>query len=132
MPPTYHVLIVDDDAAMRELLAYLVERAYAEVTIAEAATGVEALSAALAQHSDLIISDCHMPGMDGMEFVRTLRGHGATMPILMLSSESSVAAVAQQAGATAFLSKPLAIRSFSQFLHTLLPEDAETRALGRS
>ena len=70
--------------------------------------------------------------MDGLQLVRTLRGQGASMPILMLSSESSVAAVAQQAGATAFLSKPLAIGSFSQFLHTLLPEDAETRARGQS
>jgi hypothetical protein len=49
----------------------------------------------------------------------------------MLSSEPSIANAAQLAGASAFLTKPLAIRSFSQFLHTLLPNDAETRARGQ-
>jgi two-component system, chemotaxis family, chemotaxis protein CheY len=116
---------------MRELLVYLITRTYTEVTIAEATNGAEALSAALAQRPDLIISDYLMPVMDGMELVRTLRGHGASMPILMLSSEPSIANAAQLAGASAFLTKPLAIRSFSQFLHTLLPDNTETRVLGQ-
>jgi CheY-like chemotaxis protein len=131
MPHPRHVLLVDDDAAMRELLVYLIARTYVDVTIAEAATGAEALSAVTAQPPDLIISDCHMPVMDGLQLVRTLRSQGATMPILMLSSEPSIAKATQLAGATAFLIKPLAIRSFSQFLHTLLPDDTETRVLGQ-
>jgi len=131
MPPTHHVLIVDDEEGMRLVLSRLVARAYADVTITVAAHGAEGLRAALAQRPDLIISDCHMPVMDGLQLVRTLRGHGATMPILMLSSEPSIANAAQLAGASAFLTKPLAIRSFSQFLHTLLTNDTETRALGQ-
>ena len=130
MPHPRHVLLVDDDAAMRELLVYMIARTYVDVTIAEAAHGTEGLHAALAQRPDLIISDCHMPVMDGLQLVRTLRGHGATMPILMLSSEPSIANAAQLAGASAFLTKPLAIRSFSQFLYALLPDNTETRALG--
>jgi CheY-like chemotaxis protein len=129
MPPTRHVLIVDDEEGMRIFLARLVARAYTHVTVAEAADGAEALRAALAQRPDLIISDCHMPVMDGMELVRTLRAQGATIPILMLSSEPSIANAAQLAGASAFLTKPLAIRSFSQFLRTLLPDEAETLTL---
>jgi CheY-like chemotaxis protein len=116
MPPTRHVLIVDDDEATRDILMRLVPRLDADVTIAEAANGMEGLHAALAQRPDLIISDCHMPIMDGMELVRTLRSQGASMPIVMLSSEPSVAKAAQLAGVTAFLTKPLAIRGFSQFL----------------
>ena len=131
MPPTHHVLLVDDDAAMRIVLSRLLARLDAEVMITEATNGAEGLRAALAQRPDLIISDYHMPVMDGLELVRTLRGHGAAMPIVMLSSEPSVANAAQLAGATAFLTKPFAIRSFSQFLNTLLPGDTETRALGQ-
>jgi CheY-like chemotaxis protein len=131
MPHPRHVLLVDDDAAMRELLVRLIARTYVDVTIAEAANGAEALSAVAAQLPDVIISDCHMPIMDGLQLVRTLRAHGATMPILMLSSEPSIANAAQLAGASAFLTKPLAIRSFRQFLHTLLPDEAETRVLGQ-
>ena len=129
MPPTLYVLIVDDDEAARDILMRLVARLDAEVTIAEAANGAEGLRAAVAQHPDLIITDCHMPIMDGPEFVRTLRSQGASMPILMLSSEESVAKAAQLAGATAFLTKPFAIRSFSQFLLTLLPDNQEAHTL---
>ena len=129
MPPTRHVLIVDDDEAMRDVLMRLVARTYAEVTIVEATNGSEGFHAALAQHPDLIISDCHMPVMDGMELVRALRSQGASMPIVMLSSEPSVAKAAQLAGVSAFLTKPLAIRSFSQFLHTLLPDDTDAHVL---
>ena len=107
MPHPRHILIVDDDATMRELLVYLIARTYVDVTIDEVATGAEALSAVAAQPPDLIISDCYMPVMDGLQLVRTLRGQGATMPIVMLSSEPSVVKVAQLAGATAFLPKPL-------------------------
>ena len=130
MPHTRHVLLVDDDAVMRAVLVRLVARTYTDATITEATTGADALSAVAAQRPDLIISDCHMPVMDGLELVRTLRSQAAVMPIVMLSSEPSVANAAQQAGATAFLTKPLAIGSFSQFLHTLLPSDLETRVLG--
>ena len=131
MPHPCHVLLVDDDAAMRELLLYLIARAYTDVTIADAANGTEGLYAVTAQRPDLIISDCHMPVMDGLQLVRTLRSHGASMPIVLLSAEPSVAEAARLAGATIFLTKPLAIRSFSQFLHTLLPNDTETRAFGQ-
>jgi len=130
MPPTRHVLIVDDEEGMRIVVSRLVARAYADVTITEAANGTEGLHAAAAQRPDLIISDCHMPIMDGLELVRTLRAQGAATPILLLSSEPSVAKAALLAGANAFLTKPLAICSFSQFLHTLLPDEAGTRALG--
>jgi CheY-like chemotaxis protein len=131
MPPIRHVLIVDDDETARDILMRLVARTYAEVTIAQAANGAEGLRAAVTQCPDLIITDCHMPIMDGPEFVRTLRSQGASMPILMLSSEESVAKAAQLAGANAFLAKPLAIRSFSQFLLTLLPDNQKAHALGQ-
>jgi CheY-like chemotaxis protein len=130
MPRSPHVLIVDDDEHLRVVLARLVKRTWPQATITEALHGAEALGALEAQTSDLIISDYQMPVMNGLELVRTLRSQAATMPILVLSSEPSVGEALLAAGATHFLVKPFPVATFAQLLRTLLPEDAETRALG--
>ena len=65
------LLIVDDDAQDRELIARFLHRAGHETL--EAAHGIEALSIARAQHPELILTDVVMPLMDGYELVRHLR-----------------------------------------------------------
>ena len=103
MPSSPHVLLVDDHATVRTMLTRVVAQLYPQVTIVEASDGAQALSVATQQHPDLIITDYHMPMMNGLELVRTLRAQGATMPILVLSSDSSIAETVLTAGATAFL-----------------------------
>jgi two-component system chemotaxis response regulator CheY len=77
----------------------------------EAGDGQEALwKARLAPH-DLVITDLHMPTMDGLEFLRQLRklpGY-ATVPVLVLTSDPSRERLSEsrQAGATGWLIKPL-------------------------
>jgi len=65
------VLIVDDNASNRKLVAAILEHE-AYVTL-EAADGVDGLAKARAEGPDLVISDILMPSMDGFEFVRQLR-----------------------------------------------------------
>src|SRR5438105_1314843 len=65
---------------------------------------------------DLIITDYQMPIMSGLELVRTLRAQGATMPILVLSSDTSMAEAILAVGATAFLPKPSPIRALRGLL----------------
>ena len=72
-----------------------------------------------------------MPVMGGLALVRTLRAQGATMPILVLSSDSSIAEGIHLAGANAFLSKPFRVRALTELLRTLLPNGEETRAIGQ-
>jgi CheY-like chemotaxis protein len=131
MPHPRHVLLVDDEEQMRMVLARLVKRTWADVTIAETANGAEALCARGQQRPDLIIADYQMPVMNGLELVRTLRAQGATMPILVLSSEPRVGETILAAGADHFLLKPVARGMFTQILRTLLPDDEETRAIGQ-
>ena len=131
MPQPRHVLIVDDDEQIRLVLTRLVKRTWTDATIAEAAHGAEALSAVLQQYPDLIITDHQMPVMNGLALVRTLRAQGATMPILVLSSEPSVAESVLAAGEDYFLLKPIALGMLTQILRTLLPDDEETRAVGQ-
>jgi DNA-binding response OmpR family regulator len=68
--------------------------------------------------------------MDGLDLGRTLRGQGATTPILLLSSDTIGAEALRAAGVTAFLQKPFSVRVLKQLLRTLLPNGKETQTVG--
>ena len=59
----------------------------------------------------MVITDCQMPGMDGIRLTRALRGGGVDVPILMLSGATDRAVInaALRAGVTRFLVKPIEI-----------------------
>ena len=65
------ILVVDDNASNRKLLATLLSHEGHQII--EARDGLDGLEAARAAHPDLVISDILMPSMDGFEFVRLLR-----------------------------------------------------------
>lgn len=78
-----HVLVVDDDPHIRQLLVFALEKA--GLAAREAPDG-EAALAAVAQHRpDLVVLDINMPRLDGLEVCRRLRAQG-DLPILFLSS----------------------------------------------
>src|SRR5689334_8212064 len=97
------VLIADDDAAVRRLLAAVLRpRGH---TIIEAGNGEQALELAEAKHPELIMSDLLMPAMDGYELVRRLRTAPGTArtPVIFLTAEydeGDVADLARAAGVT--------------------------------
>jgi len=128
MPPARHILIVDDHLEVRAVLAHVVAQLCPDVTIVEASNGAEALIAITHHPPDLIIADYQMPTMSGLELIRTLRAQGATMPIVVLSSDTSIAEAILAAGATAFLPKPFHIQALKEQLRTQLPEPAGARA----
>jgi two-component system OmpR family response regulator len=82
------LLVVDDEATVRELLSAALRFAGFEVT--SAATAGEAVAAATEQPPDLVLLDVMLPDMDGFEVVRRLRerhpGHGAPVPVLFLTA----------------------------------------------
>jgi len=84
---THHILVVDDDPHIRELLAFALGKA--GMSIAEAADGEEALARIAARMPDLMVLDINMPRLNGLDLCRRLRtqgGAGAALPILFLSS----------------------------------------------
>jgi len=103
------VLIVDDERAIRRLLATVV--ADAGFSAAEAASGEEALQFLQTRLADLILMDVLMPGVDGFDTVRILKSQSryAAIPILFMSQlpERNRVAFASQTGAVAFMPKPL-------------------------
>ncbi len=85
-----HILVVDDQAAVRELLVNLLNAAGHDV--ATAADGRAALDACAAQPYDLIFMDLNMPGMDGLsaaQALRASRGPNAATPVLGLTAAGS-------------------------------------------
>src|SRR6478735_8426876 len=99
------ILVVDDEPQIRKALSVnLAARGY-EVELA--GTGEEALTLAAARHPDLVLLDIGLPGIDGVEVVRGLRGW-STVPIIMLSVRDGEAdkVRALDAGADDYVSKP--------------------------
>ncbi len=102
------ILAVDDSSSMRQMVAFTLKGAGYQVV--EAADGQEALNKAKSQKFDLVITDVNMPVMDGITFIRQLRGEPSYKftPMLMLTTESSMdkKAEGKAAGATGWIVKP--------------------------
>ncbi len=102
------ILAVDDSPLMREMVQVSLSGAGFSVTLAS--DGEQALSVARAEAFDLVLSDVHMPRMDGIALIRALRAESAYRhtPILMLTTESSddKKREGKAAGATGWIVKP--------------------------
>ena len=101
------LLLADDEPALRQLLGEMIGAEYDLTVVPD---GERAWEAARGSHFDLVLSDVEMPGMDGIELTRRLRGQASTaaVPILLLSANNRPAVVIQalEAGADDFLLKP--------------------------
>lgn len=103
------VLIVDDQGVSREVMKLIVEAQGHQTVLA--AGGEEAVALALAERPDLVILDLVMPGMNGYEVLRRLRGDAVTrgVPVIMVSAkddpESRLAGLAL--GADDYLTRPV-------------------------
>ncbi len=101
------ILVVDDEAAIRDSLHMILE--YEGYRVEEAASGSQALSKVADRAPDAIVLDIKMPEMDGLELLRALRERGYDMPVLMISGHADVATAveATRRGAFDFFEKPL-------------------------
>jgi two-component system chemotaxis response regulator CheY len=99
------ILLLEDDATFRDLVAAALKRAGYDVTTAnDGQAGWDALDKAA---PDLILLDLAMPRMDGLAFLRRLRGteKWAAVPVLVVSANSGAASNAMTLGASGYLLK---------------------------
>ncbi|KAA0074002.1 response regulator FixJ [Tardiphaga sp. P9-11] len=98
--------IVDDDPAMRDSLAFLLDVNGFKVRTHETAQAF--LDHIRQATPDCVISDIRMPGMSGLELVRKLRTDGLTCPVIAITGHGDVALAveAMKAGAADFIEKP--------------------------
>jgi len=103
-----HILIADDSESIRELVKMTLEGAGYKVTAG--VDGQEALDKLSGIQPELIITDLHMPRLDGISLIRQVRQKDdfKHVPILLLTTESQAAKKqdAKQAGATGWIVKP--------------------------
>jgi DNA-binding NtrC family response regulator len=100
------IMIVDDDKLSREFLIEAVTQlGYKAI---EAKSGAEALDKARQSTPDLMITDLRMPGMDGIELVRSMRSQHPDLPAVLLTAQGSLESAVQalRSGAADFLLKP--------------------------
>jgi two-component system nitrogen regulation response regulator NtrX len=104
--PKSRILVIDDEAAIRDSLRMTLE--YAGYEFLGAATGQEGLALAERESPDVVLLDIKMPGMDGMDVLTRLRSMNETTPVVMISGHgtTSTAVEAIKRGAADFLDKP--------------------------
>jgi PAS domain S-box-containing protein len=116
-----HLLFVEDEATVREHLA---ERLSDEYTIDTAGNGTEALLAVMRAKPALVVTDIVMPGMDGVELLKTLRQAPGTqgIPVLLISGRAADEHRIEgfEQGADGFLAKPYTERELRALIGSML------------
>jgi two-component system, OmpR family, response regulator len=130
MEPAPHILIVDDDREIRDLLARFLERHQLRVTTAR--DGREARRAWNAGHYHLVVLDLMLPGEHGLDLARWLRGQG-DVPIVMLTAmgEETDRIIGLELGADDYVPKPFNPRELLARIRAVLRragDQAERRA----
>ena len=123
--PPAHLLVVDDDARLRGLLAkYLADQGFRVSTAGDAAEAARQMAAIA---FDLLILDVMMPGEDGIAFTKRLHA-GEAPPVLLLTArgEADERIAGLEAGADDYLSKPFEPRELVLRIRTILRRHAKT------
>ncbi len=102
-----HILVVDDEAGIRESLQKILEREGFTVTVTD--SGAEALDKVRSERIDLILSDIMMPKMSGVELLRAVKAISPAIEVLMMTAFGTVenAVECMREGAYDFIPKPL-------------------------
>jgi two-component system alkaline phosphatase synthesis response regulator PhoP len=107
MKPSGHILIIDDEASLRQTLARILQRAGYEVTTA--ANGKAGLSLVTEHPFDLLYLDIRMPDVSGLELLKTIHTKFPDLPVILFTAQPDLnsAVEALRRGATDYLLKPL-------------------------
>src|SRR4051812_44928867 len=115
-----HVLVVDDERRMVELISTYLARH--DIRTTGAYDGASALQGARRPGVDAVILDLMLPGIDGMEVCRSLRAEGNDVPVPMLTARGAVSerVAGLETGADDYLVKPFALEEMHARLKTIL------------
>ena len=116
---THRILVVDDEPAVTDLLAYNLRKAHYEVMVAD--DGIEALRLAHESSPDLILLDLMIPEVDGLDVCRELRKTSG-VPIIMITArgEEIDRVVGLELGADDYVIKPFSVRELMARIKAVL------------
>lgn len=122
----YHLFVVEDDAALRDMLCEYLEKQGLVVTAMHSAE--EMLKRIHRVRPDLIVLDVSLPGMSGLQACQRLRGDGDRVPIIVLTARSEEVdrILGLEMGADDFLGKPFSARELLARIHAVLRRAAST------
>ena len=125
------VLIVEDEANIRQLVKYNLEKESFQVI--EAEDGLQGLRLAKAEKPDLVLLDLMLPQMEGLEVCRSLKGNQATaaLPIIMLTAKSEEIdkVIGLELGADDYMTKPFSPRELVARVKAVLRRSQKEAAL---
>src|SRR5215208_1331994 len=122
-----HILIVDDEASLRQTLARILQRADYEVTTT--ASGGEALKLLSEDSFDLVYLDIRMPDVSGLEGLRTIHAKYPELPVILFTAQPdlSSAVEALRSGAIDYLLKPLKPQTVIDRAKSVLAQNQKER-----
>ena len=124
-----YILVVDDEPAIVTVVRERLEREGFEVQAV--ASGEEALAHLADSPADLVVLDVMLPGIDGFEVLRRLRGEGNHVPVILLTarSEDVDKIVGLELGGDDYLAKPFNPRELTARIRAVLRRQSELEAL---
>jgi two-component system alkaline phosphatase synthesis response regulator PhoP len=127
MNPGGHVLIIDDEATLRQMMARVLQREGYEVTTA--ANGKDGLALTSEHPFDLVYLDIRMPDMNGLEVLKTIHTKLPDLPVVLFTAQPDLhsALEALRHGATDYLLKPLKPQTVIDRTKTILESMQEER-----
>jgi DNA-binding NtrC family response regulator len=123
------ILLIDDEEAIRISLATLLRAA--RHTVVTAKEGREGLELQKKDPADLVITDIVMPGMDGFEFVRRIRGNSPDMPVIAICGNPSSELylhMAKALGADRTFTKPFAAQALLEAVERALADSLSAKS----
>lgn len=113
------IMVVEDDAVLRQLLSEYFQATYAVETYGHAAPALERV---LRDPPDVVILDINMPGVNGLKALEIIKGIQPALPVLVLTGtpEYAVAGDSMKAGAFAYIPKPCNLRYLDHLVTTAL------------
>ncbi len=130
------ILVVDDDADVRETLRDIIEK-MGNIEVDCAKSGEKGFTWVKERHYDLVLIDFWMPGMDGLELLQRIKHYDATIPVVVLTGFPTVDCAIQtmKDGAADFITKPFRVQQIEHVVRKQLsqpdgtPSDTSARRL---
>lgn len=117
------ILIVEDEPDVRAFLMRALAYTAPGANIEAVSDAHQALSSLASAPADLVISDYHMPRMSGIDLLNAVRSV-SPVPFVLISADRTIAAMAEDAGVSHFLSKPLTLTELRTIvLQLMLPPE---------
>ena len=126
-----NILIVDDSRDLTHIIAdFLSMNGY---QVHKAHNGHDALECMGKEHIDIVVSDIHMPGMDGFTLMTEIKTKYPDIPVILITgfSVGDAQKIAFEKGANAFVAKPFRLKDLKEVIESVSTDDISTARGGK-